>query len=258
MKHFLSWKTPGYAPELSKNVSVNNKNIQILTTEVYKILDGICTPIMKIFLSFREIKCNLRNFQDIEKNKNSSIWSPNSSLSHYLTMITCSLEYKVIILGPSDIKSSSNVNQLNSNNWYWKCIECICKLCKTYVQKMLPQNQSKPLTHWVYNEITRPFYKPMSISYQILFLRYLNLIPLPMMNVQNTLLYRMKKYTLIHTNILRPNLLYKNFIWNVLSIRFESGLLCRESGALPFHSFGVRCMKSLELSYQFTQLSNSK
>ena len=65
MKHFLSWKTPGYAPELSKNVSVNNKNIQILTTEVYKILDGICTPIMKIFLSFREIKCNLRNFQDI-------------------------------------------------------------------------------------------------------------------------------------------------------------------------------------------------
>ena len=44
---------------LSKGVSVHHKNIQILTTDGYKIVNEICPPIMRRSFSFRE---NIYNF----------------------------------------------------------------------------------------------------------------------------------------------------------------------------------------------------
>ena len=47
------------------SLSIHHKNIQILTTEVYKVVNKISPPIMKTFFNFRENRCNIRKFQEI-------------------------------------------------------------------------------------------------------------------------------------------------------------------------------------------------
>ena len=64
--------------QLSKGATVHHSNIQILTTEVYKIVNGICPLIMKKLFSFRKTKYNLRNFQEMKQYKNCSLWFLNS------------------------------------------------------------------------------------------------------------------------------------------------------------------------------------
>ena len=58
--------------QLSKNFSVHHKDIQILTRAVYKIVNNIYPPIMKIFFSWRRKQMQPSKFQrqKAAKNKN--------------------------------------------------------------------------------------------------------------------------------------------------------------------------------------------
>ena len=51
------------------SVSIHHKNIQILTTEVFKVVNNICPPIMKTFFDFRENRYNNRKFQEMRQRK---------------------------------------------------------------------------------------------------------------------------------------------------------------------------------------------
>ena len=55
--------------QLSKTVSVHHKNMQILITEVHKILNNIYPSIMKIFFSFGEKQIQLQNFKEMKHQK---------------------------------------------------------------------------------------------------------------------------------------------------------------------------------------------
>ena len=52
-----------------RSVSIHHKNIQTLTTEVFKVVNNICPPIMKTFSHFRENSYNIRKFQKIRQQK---------------------------------------------------------------------------------------------------------------------------------------------------------------------------------------------
>ena len=55
----------------NKNITVHQRNLQILMTEVYKIIKGEAPAIMKNLFIFRENIHNIRNFQIIaNENKN--------------------------------------------------------------------------------------------------------------------------------------------------------------------------------------------
>ena len=45
-----------------RSVNIHHKNIQALTTEVFKGVNIICPPIMKIFFDFRKNRYNIRKF----------------------------------------------------------------------------------------------------------------------------------------------------------------------------------------------------
>ena len=49
----------------NRTVSIHHKNIQTLTTEVFKAVNNICSPIMKTFFDFRENRYNFRKFQEM-------------------------------------------------------------------------------------------------------------------------------------------------------------------------------------------------
>ena len=49
----------------SRSPRIYHKNIQTLTTKMFKVANNICPPIMKIFLDFRENTYNIRKFQQM-------------------------------------------------------------------------------------------------------------------------------------------------------------------------------------------------
>ena len=49
----------------NRSVSIHHKNIQILTTEVFKVVNNTCPPIMKTFFDFRENRYSIRKFQEM-------------------------------------------------------------------------------------------------------------------------------------------------------------------------------------------------
>ena len=45
-----------------RSVNIHHKNIQALTTEVFKGMNNICPPIMETFFDFRKNRYNIRKF----------------------------------------------------------------------------------------------------------------------------------------------------------------------------------------------------
>ena len=62
--------------EKNKEITIHQRNLQVLLIEVFKIINGYAPPIIDNFFIFRENIHNLRNFQIIlnENTKNSKIW----------------------------------------------------------------------------------------------------------------------------------------------------------------------------------------
>ena len=49
----------------NKEITIHQRNLQVLMTELFKIINGYVPPIMDNFFIFRENTYNLRNFQII-------------------------------------------------------------------------------------------------------------------------------------------------------------------------------------------------
>ena len=49
--------------ETHNELTIHEKNIQVLMTEIYKIVNGVAPPIMNSLFEFRNDKYNIRNFQ---------------------------------------------------------------------------------------------------------------------------------------------------------------------------------------------------
>ena len=53
----------------NRSVSIHHKNIQILTTEVFKVANNTCPLIMKTFFDFRKNRYSIRKFQKTRQQK---------------------------------------------------------------------------------------------------------------------------------------------------------------------------------------------
>ena len=55
--------------EKHHDFSIHKRNLQVLMTEIYKIVNGIAPPIMNSLFTFRINQHNLRNFQELSTEK---------------------------------------------------------------------------------------------------------------------------------------------------------------------------------------------
>ena len=110
----------------SRSVSLHHKNIQTLTTEVFKAVNNICPPIMKNFFFFRENKYNMRKFQEMRQQKVKTV--------RYGLETALYRAPQLWSLVPVDLKSLLNVNLFKSKIKHWEGTECPCKLCNTYLR----------------------------------------------------------------------------------------------------------------------------
>ena len=53
----------------NRSVIIHHKNIQTLTTVVFKVVSNICPLIMKTFFDFIENRHNIRKFQEMRQQK---------------------------------------------------------------------------------------------------------------------------------------------------------------------------------------------
>ena len=112
----------------NKSISIHYKNIQTLTTEVFKVVNNICPPIMKTFFDFRENRYNIRKFQEMRQQKVRTIrYGLETAL--YRTPQLWSLV-------PAVLKSLPNVNLFKSKIKHWQCTECPCQFSKTYLKNI--------------------------------------------------------------------------------------------------------------------------
>ena len=115
------------------DITVHQRNLQILMTEVYKIVKGEAPAIMKNLFNFRKNIHNIRNFQIIA-NENKNAVSKNTMRYGFKTIC-----YRTPYLWaslPEEYKHLNSVRKFKEKIKNWKCETCVCRLCRTYEQNL--------------------------------------------------------------------------------------------------------------------------
>ena len=110
------------------DITVHQRNLQILMTEVYKIIKGEAPAIMKNLFIFRENIHNIRNFQIIANETKNTVRYGLDTICYRTPYLWASL--------PEEYKHLDSVRKFKEKIKKWKCETCVCRLCRTYEQNL--------------------------------------------------------------------------------------------------------------------------
>ena len=103
-------------------MSIHQKNLQVLATEIFKVKLNILPEILKELFFFNVRNYNLRTQSTLKRIKTNSVYFGSESLS--------SLAPKIWDLVADSFK---NENSLESfKNKTWTTDKCPCRICKVY------------------------------------------------------------------------------------------------------------------------------
>ena len=103
--------------EKNKTVSIHQKNLQVLVTEIFKARLNISPETLKELFSI-----NVKNY-----NLN-SVYFGSESLS--------SLAPKIWDLVPDKFKNENSLERFKSRMKYWSTDKCPCRICKVYIAQV--------------------------------------------------------------------------------------------------------------------------
>ena len=110
--------------EKDNSVTVHERNIQALATELFKVLHGLSPKIMNELFSIK---------QNIGHSSRFPFTTSNVRTVTYGTNTLSYLGPKIWSILPKDIKESKSLLEFKRKIKKWKPKECPCKLCKTYI-----------------------------------------------------------------------------------------------------------------------------
>ena len=105
--------------EKQHDFSIHQRNLQVLMTEIYKIVNGIAPSIMKSLFTFRLNQHNLKNFQELPTEKRNTVSYGLETVTYRTPIIWAKLPSGSLTVFKSKIRS-------------WKCEICTSRLCKEY------------------------------------------------------------------------------------------------------------------------------
>ena len=111
----------------SGTVKIHHKNLQVLVTEIFKVLNNLSPSLMREPFELKVMKYKLRN--------NSALVTRNIISEKYGTETLSFLGSKLWLQVPKDIKLSTSLTIFKNKIKSWKPKKCPCKLCKIYVPK---------------------------------------------------------------------------------------------------------------------------
>ena len=110
--------------ETHNELTIHQRNLQVLMIEIYKIVHGVTPPIMKSLFEFRSNEYNIRNFQVLSTDFRRTV-------NYGIETITCrapSLWAKL----PSEYKLAASLEEFKVKIKKWICDTCPCRLCKKF------------------------------------------------------------------------------------------------------------------------------
>ena len=111
------------------SVSVHNRNIQCLATDLYKVFNDICPDIMKDVFPL-----NTSSNYDITSRRTFTTRSVKTVF--YGTESLPYLAPKAWELFPNNIKSLENLPKFKKAIKNWKSDVCPCRLCRSYIPQV--------------------------------------------------------------------------------------------------------------------------
>ena len=115
--------------EKDSSVSIHDKNIQCLATEMYKVSNGLSPPIDSNIFTHKN--CHPYNLR-----LNSQFSRPLvRSVFHGTESISC-LGPVIWDILPDSYKNLPNVSVFKNRIKKWKPGNCPCRLCKTYISRL--------------------------------------------------------------------------------------------------------------------------
>ena len=112
--------------EKDRSVSIHERNLQVLATEMYKISNSLSTPLMKDIFPINRNPYNLR--------QNSQFSRPRINTVYHGTESILNLGPKIWDLVPSNLKEISDLYKLKKAIKQWKPEDC--RLCKVFVSNI--------------------------------------------------------------------------------------------------------------------------
>ena len=111
--------------DLDNSVTVHQKNLQVLVTEIYKVKNGIAPEIMKDIFELQNPSYNLRSSCNHFRRE-------NIKTVHYGLQSVRYLGPKIWELVPNNIKYSNSLSNFKKLSKSWKPEACPYRLCKTH------------------------------------------------------------------------------------------------------------------------------
>ena len=99
----------------SDDISCHHRNIQMLMTEIYKLLNKLAPPIMDLMLNTRNITYNFRNLQEFLSGRKETVFNGLETLSYRAPQLWT--------LSPEEIGQRNTINLFNSQIWICKDIK---------------------------------------------------------------------------------------------------------------------------------------
>ena len=103
---------------------IHQRNLQVLATEIYKIVNGITPLIMNSLFTFRLNQHNLRNFQELSTEKKNTVNYGLKTVTYRAPIIWATF--------PSEYKLAGSLTAFSSKIKSWKCEICTCRLYKEH------------------------------------------------------------------------------------------------------------------------------
>ena len=115
--------------EKDSSVSIHNRNLQILATEMYEIKNNLSPPIIaKLFEQRNNQHYNLRNWAQFSLPAIRTVYHGSESISF--------LGPKIWNMLPDKLKNASSLEVFKASIKSWKPENCPCCLCRLYVQNV--------------------------------------------------------------------------------------------------------------------------
>ena len=108
--------------EKNKEITIHQRNLQILMIEVFKIINGYAPPIMDNFFIFRENTHNLRYFQIILNENKKTIRYGSETISYKTHLLWANVA--------EEHKFANCLSEFKSKIKTWECNTCVCRLCR--------------------------------------------------------------------------------------------------------------------------------
>ena len=109
-------------------ITINQRNLQVLITEIYKIINDIAPPIISSLFEILENTHNTRYFQVLSNESRRIVNYGLETIRYRAPFLWANL--------PPEYKLANSLNVLKRKIKNWKGENCPCRLCKTYVREL--------------------------------------------------------------------------------------------------------------------------